>query len=325
MRYKGYFRILACFLLVGILVFALTACAPKDSKALVKEVNNVMTKAGDVSIIDTITLRELKFALTDTPLGAVTATMSGGSIVLKREISGKNIDIEMNVSGIELSVSPSIADIAINADAFSDVTLLFNLSVKEESLIYSLTINGLDAVITGAKEKIEISNDAPMQLDKRAVEVIRLLVKQPLLGNYSDAGDYDKKSAKYSYSYSDNRIINNELTRAINMLIGLDIDKMKDIANFIENIFGSQNIEDIANEIITHDKYQVFATVKSGKYGHYFNTVQTDLISKMTLDNAKTIKLLRVMGMDSYLSNDSVTATASLNITANSEWSLKVN
>lgn len=312
-------------MLVGILVFALTACAPKDAKALVKEVNNVMTKAGDVSIIDTITLRELKFALSDTPLGAVTATMSGGSIVLKREISGKNIDIEMSISGVKLSVSPSIADIAINADAFSDVTLLFNISVIEESLVYSLTINGLDAVVSGTKEKIEISNDEPMQLDKRAVEVIRLLVKQPLLGNYSDAGDYDKKSAKYNYSYSDNRIINNELTRAINMLIGLDIDKMKDIANFIENIFGSKNIEDIANEIITHDKYQVFATVKSGKYGHYFNTVLTDLISKMTLDNTKTIKLLRVMGMDSYLSNDSVTATASLNITANSEWSLNVN
>lgn len=325
MRYKGYFRILACFLLVGILVFALTACAPKDAKALVKEVNNVMTKAGDVSIIDTLTLRELKFSLTDTPLGAVTATMSGGSIVLKREISGKNIDIEMNVSGIELSASPSIADIVINADAFKDVTLFFSISVKEESLVYSLTINGLDAVISGAKEKIEITNDEPMQLDKRAVEVVRLLVKQPLLGNYSDVGDYDKKKGEYSYTYSDNLIINNELTRAVNMLIGLDIDKMKDLANFIENIFGSKNIEDIANEVLTHDKYQVFATVKSGKYGHYFNTVQTDLISKMTLDNAKTIKILHVMGMDAYLSNDSVTATVSLNITANSDWSFNIN
>lgn len=325
MRYKGYFRILACFLLVGILVFALTACAPKDAKALVKEVNNVMTKAGDVSIIDTITLRELKFALSDTPLGEVTATMSGGSIVLKREICGKNIDIEMNVSGIELSVSPSIADITINADAFKDVTLLFNISVKEESLSYYLSIDGLNAVTADANEKIEILNDEPMQLDKRAVEVIRLLVKQPLLGNYSDEGDYDKKKGEYTYSYSDNLKINNELTRAMNMLIGLDIDKMKDVANFIENIFGSKNIEDIANEVLTHDKYQVLATVKSGKYGHYFNAVQTDLISKLTLDNAKTINILRVMGMDSYLSNDSVTATASLSITANSDWSFNVN
>lgn len=325
MKCKRCLSLLICFLLVAILVLALTACAPKDAKALIKEVNNVMTKAGDVSIIDTLTLRELKFTLTDTPLGEVIAIMSGGSIVLKREISGKSIDIEMNVSGIDLSVSTPIADMAINADAFKDVTLLFNISVKEESLIYSLTINGLDAVVSGAKETIEISNDEPMQLDKRAVEVVRLLVKQPLLGNYSDGGDYDKRKGEYNYSYSDNLIINNELTRAINMLIGLDIDKMKDLANFIENIFGSKNIEDIANEVLTHDKYQVFASVKSGKYGHYFNTVQTDLISKMTLDNAKTIKLLRVVGMDSYLSNDSVTATVSLNITANSDWSFNIN
>lgn len=325
MRYKGYFRILACFLLVGILVFALTACAPKDAKALVKEVNNVMTKAGDVSIIDTITLRELKFVLSDTPLGEVTASMSGGSIVLKREISGKNIDIEMSISGVKLNVNPSIAEMAINTDAFKDVILFFSVSVKEESLSYYLSIDGLNAVTADANEKIEILNDEPMQLDKRAVEVIRLLVKQPLLGNYSDEGDYDKKKGEYTYSYSDNLKINNELTRAMNMLIGLDIDKMKDVANFIENIFGSKNIEDIANEVLTHDKYQVLATVKSGKYGHYFNAVQTDLISKLTLDNAKTINILRVMGMDSYLSNDSVTATASLSITANSDWSFNVN
>lgn len=325
MKCKRCLSLLICFLLVGILVLALTACAPKDAKALVKEVNNVMTKAGDVSIIDTITLSELKLTLTDTPLGTVTATMGGGSIVINRAISGKNIDIELSISGIELRVSPSIADIAINAEAFKDVTVLFNISVREESLSYYLSINGLNAVISDAKEKIEIAIDEPMQLDKRAVEVIRLIVKQPLLGNYSDTGEYNKGKREYSYSYSDNKIINNELTRALNMLIGLDIDKMKDMATFIENIFGSKNIEGIANEIITHDKYQVLATVKSSKYGHYFNAVQTDLISTATLDNAISNKLLSVMGMDSFLSSDSVKAIVRLNITANSDWSFNVS
>lgn len=325
MKRKNCLRLLICFLLVAILVFALTACAPKDANALVKEVNNVMTKAGDVSIIDTITLSELKFTLTDTPLGLVTATMSGGSIVIKREISGKNIDIEMSISGIELSVSSPIADLAINAEAFKDVNVFFNINVREESLSYYLSINGLNAVISDAKDKIEISDDEPMQLDKRAVEVIRLLVKQPLLGNYSLEGEYDKSNREYSYSYSDNKKINNELTRAINMLIGLDIDKMRDLADFIENIFRSKNIEEIANELITHDKYQVFATVKNSKYGHYFNTVQTDLMSTATLDNTISVKLLSIMGMDSLLSSDNVKATVSLNITAYSDWSFNVS
>lgn len=306
------------------LAFALTACAPKDAATLVKEVENVLSKASDVSVTDTITLNSLKLTFSDTPIGTVTATMSGGSISLKREISGKNIDIELNATGIKLSVSPMTANMVIKADAFKDVTFLFRMRVREETLSYYLLINGLDKVKSDLSNKIEITADEPMQLDKRAVEVVRLLVKQPLLGNYSSEGDYEINKGEYSYSYSDDKIINNELTRAINMLIGLDIDEMEGFATYIESLFGSKDIEKIANDIVTHEKYNVLATVKNGKYGHYFNMVQTELSSTATLDNTLTVNILNALDMDGYLSSDKVKATVKLNIKVNSDWSLSV-
>lgn len=284
-----------------------------------------MTKASNVTIIDTITLSTLKLTLTETPLNTVTATLSGGNIVLKREIRGKDIDIELTATGIKLNVTPSMVNIAINSDAFKDVTFLFRMRVREEELSYYLLINGLDKVKSDLSNKIEISTDEVMKLDNSAIEVIRLLVKQPLLGNYSSNGEYDKKKNEYSYSYTDNEIINNELTRALNMFIGLDIDKVNGIATFIESIFGSKDIEQIANEIITHNKYNVLATIKSSKYGYYFNTVMTELSSAVTLDNEKTVKILDVLRMDSYLSGDRVKATLKLSIKVNSEWSLSAN
>lgn len=312
-------------MLIAVLAFALTACAPKDAAALVKEAENVITKAADVSVTDTISLSSLKLTFTDTPIGTVTATLNGGSISLKREISGKNIDIELNATGIKLSVSPMTANMVIKSDAFKDVTFLFRMRVREESLSYYFLITGLDKVMSDLSNKIEGSADEPMQLDKRAVEVVRLLVKQPLLGNYSSEGDYDKKKGEYSYSYNDDLIINNELTRAMNMLIGLDIDEMKSLSSYIENLFGSKDIEKIANDIVKHDKYNVLATVKKGKYGHYFNTVTTELSSTATIDNAMTVKILDALGMDGYLSSDSVKASVKLNIKVNSDWSLSVN
>lgn len=325
MKSKLYLKIITICLLITVLVVALTACAPKDAASLVKEVENVMTKASDISITDTITLSTLKLSLNETPLNTVTATLSGGNIVLKREIHGKDIDIELTATGIKLNVTPSMVNIAINSDAFKDVTFLFRMRVREEELSYYLLINGLDKVMSDLSNKIEITTDEVMKLDNSAIEVIRLLVKQPLLGNYSSDGEYDKKKNEYSYSYTDNEIINNELTRALNMFIGLDIDKVNGIATFIESIFGSKDIEQIANEIITHDKYNVLATIKSSKYGYYFNTVMTELSSAVTLDNEKTVKILDVLGMDSYLSGDRVKATLKLSIKVNSEWSLSAN
>lgn len=325
MKSKLYLKIITICLLITVLVVALTACAPKDAASLVKEVENVMTKASDISIIDTITLSTLKLSLNETPLNTVTATLSGGNIVLKREIRGKDIDIELTATGIKLNVTPSMVNIAINSDAFKDVTFLFRMRVREEELSYYLLINGLDKVMSDLSNKIEITTDEVMKLDNSAIEVIRLLVKQPLLGNYSSDGEYDKKKNEYSYSYTDNEIINNELTRALNMFIGLDIDKVNGIATFIESIFGSKDIEQIANEIITHNKYNVLATIKSSKYGYYFNTVMTELSSAVTLDNEKTVKILDVLGMDSYLSGDRVKATLKLSIKVNSEWSLSAN
>lgn len=325
MKSKLYLKIITICLLITVLVVALTACVPKDAASLVKEVGNVMTKASNVTIIDTITLSTLKLTLTETPLNTVTATLSGGNIVLKREIRGKDIDIELTATGIKLNVTPSMVNIAINSDAFKDVTFLFRMRVREEELSYYLLINGLDKVKSDLSNKIEITTDEVMKLDNSAIEVIRLLVKQPLLGNYSSNGEYDKKKNEYSYSYTDNEIINNELTRALNMFIGLDIDKVNGIATFIESIFGSKDIEQIANEIITHNKYNVLATIKSSKYGYYFNTVMTELSSAVTLDNEKTVKILDVLGMDSYLSGDRVKATLKLSIKVNSEWSLSAN
>lgn len=325
MKSKLYLKIITICLLITVLVVALTACAPKDAASLVKEVENVMTKASDITITDTITLSTLKLTLNETPLNTVTATLSGGNIVLKREIRGKDIDIELTATGIKLNVTPSMVNIAINSDAFKDVTFLFRMRVREEELSYYLLINGLDKVMSDLSNKIEITTDEVMKLDNSAIEVIRLLVKQPLLGNYSSDGEYDKKKNEYSYSYTDNEIINNELTRALNMFIGLDIDKVNGIATFIESIFGSKDIEQIANEIITHNKYNVLATIKSSKYGYYFNTVMTELSSAVTLDNEKTIKILDVLGMDSYLSGDRVKATLKLCIKVNSEWSLSAN
>lgn len=325
MKSKLYLKIITICLLITVLVVALTACAPKDAASLVKEVENVMTKASDISITDTITLSTLKLSLNETPLNTVTATLSGGNIVLKREIRGKDIDIELTATGIKLNVTPSMVNIAINSDAFKDVTFLFRMRVREEELSYYLLINGLDKVMSDLSNKIEITTDEVMKLDNSAIEVIRLLVKQPLLGNYSSDGEYDKKKNEYSYSYTDNEIINNELTRALNMFIGLDIDKVNGIAAFIESIFGSKDIEQIANEIITHNKYNVLATIKSSKYGYYFNTVMTELSSAVTLDNEKTVKILDVLGMDSYLSGDRVKATLKLSIKVNSEWSLSAN
>lgn len=325
MKSKLYLKIITICLLITVLVVALTACAPKDAASLVKEVENVMTKASDISITDTITLSTLKLSLNETPLNTVTATLSGGNIVLKREIRGKDIDIELTATGIKLNVTPSMVNIAINSDAFKDVTFLFRMRVREEELSYYLLINGLDKVMSDLSNKIEITTDEVMKLDNSAIEVIRLLVKQPLLGNYSSDGEYDKKKNEYSYSYTDNEIINNELTRALNMFIGLDIDKVNGIATFIESIFGSKDIEQIANEIITHNKYNVLATIKSSKYGYYFNTVMTELSSAVTLDNEKTVKILDVLGMDSYLSGDRVKATLKLSIKVNSEWSLSAN
>lgn len=324
MRSRLFYRILIVCLLIAVLAFALTACAPKDAATLVKEVENVLSKASDVSVTDTITLNLLKLTFSDTPIGTVTATMNGGSISLKREISGKNIDIELNATGIKLSVSPMTANMLLKADAFKDVTFLFRMRVREETLSYYLLINGLDKVKSDLSNKIEITADEPMQLDKRAVEVVRLLVKQPLLGNYSSEGDYDINKGEYSYSYSDDKIINNELTRAINMLIGLDIDEMKGFATYIESLFGSKDIEKIANDIVKHEKYNVLATVKNGKYGHYFNTVQTELSSTATLDNTLTVNILNALDMDGYLSSDKVKATVKLNIKVNSDWSLSV-
>lgn len=325
MKSKLYLKIITICLLITVLVVALTACAPKDAASLVKEVENVMTKASDITITDTITLSTLKLTLNETPLNTVTATLSGGNIVLKREIRGKDIDIELTATGIKLNVTPSMVNIAINSDAFKDVTFLFRMRVREEELSYYLLINGLDKVMSDLSNKIEITTDEVMKLDNSAIEVIRLLVKQPLLGNYSSDGEYDKKKNEYSYSYTDNEIINNELTRALNMFIGLDIDKVNGIATFIESIFGSKDIEQIANEIITHNKYNVLATIKSSKYGYYFNTVMTELSSAVTLDNEKTVKILDVLGMDSYLSGDRVKATLKLSIKVNSEWSLSAN
>lgn len=325
MKSKLYLKIITICLLITVLVVALTACAPKDAASLVKEVENVMTKASDITITDTITLSTLKLTLNETPLNTVTATLSGGNIVLKREIRGKDIDIELTATGIKLNVTPSMVNIAINSDAFKDVTFLFRMRVREEELSYYLLINGLDKVMSDLSNKIEITTDEVMKLDNSAIEIIRLLVKQPLLGNYSSDGEYDKKKNEYSYSYTDNEIINNELTRALNMFIGLDIDKVNGIATFIESIFGSKDIEQIANEIITHNKYNVLATVKSSKYGYYFNTVMTELSSAVTLDNEKTVKILDVLGMDSYLSGDRVKATLKLSIKVNSEWSLSAN
>lgn len=325
MKSKLYLKIITICLLITVLVVALTACAPKDAASLVKEVENVMTKASDITITDTITLSTLKLTLNETPLNTVTATLSGGNIVLKREIRGKDIDIELTATGIKLNVTPSMVNIAINSDAFKDVTFLFRMRVREEELSYYLLINGLDKVMSDLSNKIEITTDEVMKLDNSAIEVIRLLVKQPLLGNYSSDGEYDKKQNEYSYSYSDNEIINNELTRALNMFIGLDMDKVNGIATFIESIFGSKDIEQIANKIVTHDKYNVLATVKSSKYGYYFNTVMTELSSAVTLDNEKTVKILNLLGMDSYLSSDRVKATLKLSIKVNSEWSLSVN
>lgn len=325
MKSKFYLKIITVCLLIIVLVVALTACAPKDAASLVKEVENVMTKASDITITDTITLSTLKLSLNETPLNTVTATLSGGNIVLKREIRGNDIDIELTATGIKLNVTPSMVNIAINSDAFKDVTFLFRMRVREEELSYYLLINGLDKVMSDLSNKIEITTDEVMKLDNSAIEVIRLLVKQPLLGNYSSDGEYDKKKNEYSYSYTDNEIINNELTRALNMFIGLDIDKVNGIAAFIESIFGSKDIEQIANEIITHNKYNVLATIKSSKYGYYFNTVMTELSSAVTLDNEKTVKILDVLGMDSYLSGDRVKATLKLSIKVNSEWSLSAN
>lgn len=325
MRSRLFYRIITVCLLIAVLAFALTACTPKDAAALVKEVENVITKAADVSVTDTISLSSLKLTLTDTPIGTVTATMSGGSISLKRETSGKNVDIELNATGIKLSVSPMTANMVIKSDAFKDVKFLFRMRVREESLSYYSLITGLDMVMSDLSNKIEVTADEPMQLDKRAVEVVRLLVKQPLLGNYSSEGEYDKKKSEYSYSYNDNQIINNELTRAINMLIGLDIDEMKSLSTYIESLFGSTDIEKIANDIVKHDKYNVLATVKKGKYGYYFNAVTTELSSTATIDNAMTVKIIEALGMDGYLSSDSVKATVKLNIKVNSDWSLSVN
>lgn len=312
-------------MLIAALAFALTACAPKDAAALVKEAESVISKTSDVSVTDKISLSSLKLTFTDSPIGTVTATLSGGDITINRETSGKNIDIEATASGIKLSVSPMTANMVINADAFKDVTFLFRMRVREESLSYYLLITGLDEVMSDLKEKVEITTAEPMQLDKRAVEVVRLLIKQPLLGNYSQEGEYDKKKGEYSYSYSDDQKINNELTRAINMLIGLDIDEMKSLSTYIESLFGSKDIEKIANDIVKHDKYNVLATVKNGKYGHYFNAVTTELSSTATLDNALTVKLLNAIGMDGYLSSDSVKATVKLNIKVNSDWSLSTD
>lgn len=325
MKSKLYLKIITICLLITVLVVALTACVPKDAASLVKEVENVMTKASDITITDTITLSTLKLTLNETPLNTVTATLSGGNIVLKREIRGKDIDIELTATGIKLNVTPSMVNIAINSDAFKDVTFLFRMRVREEELSYYLLINGLDKVMSDLSNKIEVTTDEVMKLDNSATEVIRLLVKQPLLGNYSSDGEYDKKKNEYSYSYTDNEIINNELTRALNMFIGLDIDKVNGIATFIESIFGSKDIEQIANEIITHNKYNVLATVKSSKYGYYFNTVMTELSSAVTLDNEKTVKILDILEMGSYLSSDRVKATLKLGIKVNSEWSLSVN
>lgn len=325
MKSKLYLKIITICLLITVLVVALTACAPKDAASLVKEAENVMTKASNVTINDTITLSTLKLTLTETPLSTVTATLSGGNIVLKREIRGKDIDIELTATGIKLNVTPSMVNMAINSDAFKDVTFLFRMRVREEELSYYLLINGLDKVKSDLSNKIEVTTDEVMKLDNSATEVIRLLVKQPLLGNYSSNGEYDKKKNEYSYSYTDNEIINNELTRALNMFIGLDIDKVNGIATFIESIFGSKDIEQIANEIVTHNKYNVLATVKNSKYGHYFNTVQSELSSTATLDNAITLNILNALGMDDYLSSDKVKATLKLSIKVNSEWILSVN